>query len=72
MKISSDVSPAGLRLACERLACVVSIDECLLYMDDVHTRGSDFRLPRGRRALVALGKCTRGMFELGGPLPMAC
>lgn len=29
---------------------------CLLYLDDVHTRGSDFRLPLTTRALLTLGK----------------
>jgi len=29
---------------------------CLLYLDDVHTRGSDFRLPINSRALLTLGK----------------
>eukprot|EP00929_Paragymnodinium_shiwhaense_P044185 TRINITY_DN22673_c0_g1_i1.p1 TRINITY_DN22673_c0_g1~~TRINITY_DN22673_c0_g1_i1.p1 ORF type:complete len:3475 (-),score=733.29 TRINITY_DN22673_c0_g1_i1:80-10504(-) len=30
--------------------------DCLLYLDDEHTRGSDFKLPRGRRAAVTLGR----------------
>ena len=29
---------------------------CLLYLDDLHTRGSDFRLPLNARALLTLGK----------------
>ncbi|CAD7923999.1 unnamed protein product [Amoebophrya sp. A120] len=30
--------------------------KCLLYLDDVHTRGSDFRLPLYTRALLTLGR----------------
>jgi len=33
-----------------------SMGDCLLYLDDEHTRGSDFKLPTGRRAAVTLGK----------------
>jgi hypothetical protein len=29
---------------------------CLLYLDDIHTRGSDFRLPLNTRAVLTLGK----------------
>ena len=32
------------------------MSKCLLYLDDVHTRGSDFRLPIQARALLTLGK----------------
>mmetsp|Transcript_54426 Transcript_54426/g.176044 ORF Transcript_54426/g.176044 Transcript_54426/m.176044 type:complete len:661 (-) Transcript_54426:72-2054(-) len=32
------------------------LDRCLLYLDDAHTRGSDFRLPIGTRAAVTLGE----------------
>lgn len=31
------------------------LDQCLLYLDDVHTRGSDFKLPKDFRAAVTLG-----------------
>ncbi|KAG2744148.1 hypothetical protein P692DRAFT_20809618 [Suillus brevipes Sb2] len=31
------------------------LDQCLLYLDDEHTRGTDVRLPRGFRAAVTLG-----------------
>ncbi|KAG8923469.1 hypothetical protein FRC02_011119 [Tulasnella sp. 418] len=31
------------------------MDKCLLYLDDVHTRGTDFKLPSGTRAAVTLG-----------------
>jgi hypothetical protein len=33
-----------------------AMEDCLLYLDDEHCRGSDFRVPKGRRALVTLGK----------------
>ena len=33
-----------------------SMEDCLLYLDEEHTRGSDFRLPKNRRAAVTLGK----------------
>jgi len=32
------------------------MSKCLLYLDDIHTRGSDFRLPLATRALLTLGK----------------
>eukprot|EP00536_Pseudo-nitzschia_multiseries_P005723 jgi/Psemu1/254758/estExt_Genewise1Plus.C_1120007 len=32
------------------------ISKCLLYLDDIHTRGSDFRLPLTTRAILTLGK----------------
>jgi hypothetical protein len=31
------------------------LDQCLLYLDDVHTRGTDFKLPKEFRAAVTLG-----------------
>ncbi|KAG8928194.1 hypothetical protein FRC02_007248, partial [Tulasnella sp. 418] len=31
------------------------LDTCLLYLDDAHTRGTDFKLPSGTRAAVTLG-----------------
>ncbi|KAK7677682.1 hypothetical protein QCA50_019373 [Cerrena zonata] len=31
------------------------LDECLVYLDDAHTRGTDLRLPRAARAVVTLG-----------------
>ncbi|KAG8953382.1 hypothetical protein FRC03_011783 [Tulasnella sp. 419] len=31
------------------------LDKCLLYLDDAHTRGTDFKLPLGTRAAVTLG-----------------
>ncbi|KAG8964182.1 hypothetical protein FRC03_002126 [Tulasnella sp. 419] len=31
------------------------LDKCLLYLDDAHTRGTDFKLPSGTRAAVTLG-----------------
>lgn len=32
------------------------MSKCLLYLDDIHTRGSDFRLPLTTRAVLTLGK----------------
>jgi hypothetical protein len=31
------------------------LDQCVLYLDDAHTRGTDVKLPRGFRAAVTLG-----------------
>ncbi len=31
------------------------LDKCVVYLDDVHTRGTDLKLPRGTRAAVTLG-----------------
>ena len=31
------------------------LDECVVYIDDAHTRGTDLKLPRHARALVTLG-----------------
>ncbi|KZP04851.1 hypothetical protein FIBSPDRAFT_843536 [Athelia psychrophila] len=31
------------------------LDKCLVYLDDVHTRGTDLKLPRTTRAAVTLG-----------------
>ncbi|CAE7370046.1 unnamed protein product [Symbiodinium sp. KB8] len=33
-----------------------SLDKCLLYLDDVHCRGCDFRMPKSSRAIVTLGR----------------
>ena len=35
--------------ACERL------DRCIFYLDEIHTRGTDFKFPKGFRAAVTLG-----------------
>mgnify|MGYP000039711776 CR=1 FL=1 len=35
---------------------VDDMSKCLLYLDDEHTRGSDFELPLNARAVVTLGK----------------
>ncbi|KAJ3037549.1 hypothetical protein HDV00_001594 [Rhizophlyctis rosea] len=32
------------------------LDRCVIYLDDVHTRGTDLKLPHGMRAVVTLGK----------------
>ena len=31
------------------------LDKCLVYLDDVHTRGTDLKLPRSSRAAIMLG-----------------
>jgi hypothetical protein len=31
------------------------LDKCVVYLDDVHTRGTDIKFPRGMRAAVTLG-----------------
>lgn len=31
------------------------MDQCLVYLDEVHTRGTDLKLPRDSRAAVTLG-----------------
>jgi hypothetical protein len=31
------------------------LDKCLVYLDDVHTRGADLKLPQQSRAAVMLG-----------------
>jgi hypothetical protein len=31
------------------------LDKCVVYLDDVHTRGTDLKFPRGTRAAVTLG-----------------
>ncbi|KDQ19885.1 hypothetical protein BOTBODRAFT_183913, partial [Botryobasidium botryosum FD-172 SS1] len=33
----------------------LQLDKCLIYLDDVHTRGTDLKIPRGARAAVTLG-----------------
>eukprot|EP00559_Dactyliosolen_fragilissimus_P003496 CAMPEP_0184860846 /NCGR_PEP_ID=MMETSP0580-20130426/5651_1 /TAXON_ID=1118495 /ORGANISM="Dactyliosolen fragilissimus" /LENGTH=1532 /DNA_ID=CAMNT_0027358101 /DNA_START=132 /DNA_END=4730 /DNA_ORIENTATION=+ len=33
-----------------------NMSKCLLYLDEIHTRGSDFRLPSNSRAILTLGK----------------
>lgn len=32
-----------------------NLDQCLVYLDDVHTRGTDLKLPAGTRGAVTLG-----------------
>ncbi|EGN92655.1 hypothetical protein SERLA73DRAFT_65475 [Serpula lacrymans var. lacrymans S7.3] len=42
------------------------IDQCLLYLDDAHTRGTDVKLPPGSRAAVTLGpKVTKDRLTQG-------
>src|SRR6266404_823418 len=31
------------------------LDDCIVYLDDAHTRGTDLKLPKGARAAVTLG-----------------
>jgi hypothetical protein len=42
--------PFGASPYCDDMA------KCLLYLDDIHTRGSDFLLPLDTRAILTLGK----------------
>ncbi|KAH7917777.1 hypothetical protein BV22DRAFT_1042213 [Leucogyrophana mollusca] len=42
------------------------LDQCLLYLDDAHTRGTDVKLPLGSRAAVTLGpKVTKDRLAQG-------
>ncbi|EGO28636.1 hypothetical protein SERLADRAFT_413465 [Serpula lacrymans var. lacrymans S7.9] len=42
------------------------LDQCLLYLDDAHTRGTDVKLPAGFRAAVTLGpKVTKDRLAQG-------
>ena len=34
----------------------LQLDRCLIYLDDVHTRGTDLKIPRGTIGAVTLGK----------------
>ena len=34
------------------------LHKCLVYLDEVHTRGTDFKFPAGTRAIVTLGPNT--------------
>lgn len=46
------------------------LDECVVYLDDAHTRGTDLKLPRDARAVVTLGpkvtkdRLVQGMFSV--------
>jgi hypothetical protein len=45
------------------------LDKCVIYIDDAHTRGSDFKLPQGMRAAVTLGpKVTKDRLVQGKPI----
>lgn len=52
------------------------LSECIIYLDDAHTRGTDLKLPPDFRALVTLGpkvmkdKLAQGtlIFSLQGPV----
>ena len=46
------------------------LDQCIVYLDDAHTRGTDIKFPSGFRAAVTLGpkvtkdRLTQGMYGL--------
>ena len=43
------------------------LDQCLVYLDDAHTRGTNIKLPTGFRAAVTLGpKVTKDHLAQGG------
>ncbi|KAF8550398.1 hypothetical protein OG21DRAFT_1514065 [Imleria badia] len=45
---------------------VQQLDRCIAYLDDVHTRGTDIKFPRGFRAAVTLGaKVTKDRLAQG-------
>lgn len=46
---------AGSRQPLMVSAFAKRMDECLVYLDEVHTRGTDLKLPTDRRAAVTLG-----------------
>ena len=42
------------------------LDQCIIYLDDVHTRGTDIKFPSGFRAAVTLGpKVTKDRLTQG-------
>jgi hypothetical protein len=49
------------------------LDQCVVYLDDAHTRGTDIKFPSGFRAAVTLGpkvtkdRLTQGMYGLHYP-----
>lgn len=47
---------AGWNMALATSPYESSLQKCLVYLDDVHTRGSDFRLSPGTCAAVTLGR----------------
>ena len=47
----------------------MQLDKCVVYLDDVHTRGTDIKCPRGMRAAVTLGpKVTKDRLVQGRPI----
>ena len=50
------VNKAGLVMPLALSPYETNLQKCLIYLDDVHTRGSDFRLSAGTRAAVTLGR----------------
>ena len=49
------------------------LDQCVVYLDDAHTRGTDIKFPSGFRAAATLGpkvtkdRLTQGMYRLRYP-----
>jgi len=44
------------------------LDQCIIYLDDAHTRGTDLKLPLNFRAVVTLGpKVTKDRLVQGTP-----
>ena len=49
------------------------LDECIIYLDDAHTRGTDLKLPLDFRAIVTLGpKVTKDRLVQGLLLICQC
>ena len=45
------------------------LEQCIVYLDDAHTRGTDLKFPRGMRAAVTLGpKVTKDKLVQGKPI----
>ena len=47
---------AGLVMPLALSSYETNLTKCLIYLDDIHTRGSDFRLRAGTGAAVTLGR----------------
>jgi hypothetical protein len=49
------------------------LDQCVIYLDDAHTRGTDLKLPYGFRAAVTLGpKVTKDRLVQGSSFQSSC
>lgn len=67
--ISRDGSLESLTVS----AFAKQMDQCLVYLDEVHTRGTDLKLPTGRRAAVTLGpSLTKDRLVQGWLTPCRC